>query len=107
MAEKVLTHEQLILLLGELKPGELRWWMTVQGGMGGRGRDDDPDPIDVGSGPVPRYAVRLVAFEVALWTGRHPSAADVARESGLPEAVVVTAFHVLRHLFGREGRLPG
>ena len=97
-----LTAAEVARCLGEVKPGELRWWFTVWGGLGGRNREGDPDPIDVGSGPVPRYAVRLVALEVALWKSARglPTAGEVARESGLDEATVVLALKVLGRVLG-------
>ena len=96
-----LTPAEVARYLGEIRPGELGWWFTVWGGLGGRNREDDPDPIDVGSGPVPRYAVRLVAYELALRTGgRDLTAGEVARESGLHESTVVRALQVLGRVLG-------
>ena len=97
-----LTAAEVARCLGEMKPGELRWWFTVWGGVGGRNREGDPDPIDVGSRSVPRYAVRLVALEVALWEGGRdiPTAGAVARESGLDESTVVLALKVLGRVLG-------
>ena len=75
----------------------------LQRRRGGRNREDDPDPIDVGSRRVPRCAVRLVALEVALWEGGRgiPTAGEVARESGLDESTVVLALEVLGRVLGR------
>ncbi len=53
----------------------------------------DPDPVPVGSGAVPRFAVRLVALEVALWEGgRQP---PTAAEAGLELSTVERALEVL------------
>ena len=65
-------------------PGEVRC-LLAHLGLGGLHRKGDPDPVTVGSGPVPRFAVRLVALEAALWeSGREaPTAAELAEEAGL------------------------
>ena len=67
-----------------MSPGELRCWLAHLG-LGGLDRTDGPDPLDVGSGPVPRLAVRLVALEAALWEGGReaPPATELADEAGL------------------------
>ena len=75
--------------------------LVGQGGRpGGRGREGDPDPVDIGSRPVPRSAVRLVALEAAVWEGGRgaPTAEELARESGLPESTVDLALEVLGRL---------
>ena len=95
---------KVVGVLGEIARGELRWYLTLLQGLGGRGRDDDPDPVDVGSGPIPRAVVRLVALEVALWEGGRgvPTVAEVARESGLTESEVELALEVLEVLDDRQ-----
>ena len=55
--------------LGDIPYGEVQGTLRNWGSLGGFTREDDPDPVDVGSGPVPRWVVRLVALEAALWDG--------------------------------------
>ena len=61
MAE--LPPARVVEFLDGIPPGEVRCVLARGGGPGGRGREGDPDPVDVGSDPVPRSAVRLVALE--------------------------------------------
>ena len=67
MAE--LPPARVVEFLGGIPPGEVRCLLARVGGLGERGREGDPDPVDIGSGPVPRSAVRLVALEAAVWEG--------------------------------------
>lgn len=98
MAE--LPPARVVEFLGGIPPGEVRCLLARVGGLGGRGREGDPDPVDVGSGPVPRSAVRLVALEAAIWEGGRgaPTAEELARESGLSESTVDLALEVLGRL---------
>ena len=97
MAAEPWLPERVAGFLGEIRGGELRWVLASLGGLGGRGRDGDPDPVPVGSGAVPRFAVRLVALEVALWEGgrQPPTAAELAAEAGLELSTVERALEVL------------
>ena len=44
-------------VLGDIAYGEVQGTLRNWGGLGGYGREDDPDPVDVGSGSVPRSVV--------------------------------------------------
>ena len=105
MAAESWLPERVAGFLGEIPGGELRCELAHLG-LGGRGRDGDPDPVHVGSGAVPRFAVRLVALEAALWEGgrQPPTAAELAAEAGLELATVDRALEVLgARLAGRYG----
>ena len=93
---EALPPARVVEYLGATSPGELRCWLARLG-LGGLYRTDDPDPLDVGSGPVPRLAVRLVALEAALWEGGReaPPAAELAEEAGLELSTVDRALEVL------------
>ena len=70
----------VVEFLGGIPPGKVRCLLARVGGLGGRGREGDPDPVDVGSVRVPRSAMRSVALEAAVWEdGRGaPTAEELA-----------------------------
>ncbi len=92
--------------LGDIARGEVQGTLRNWGGLGGYGREDDPDPVDVGSGPVPRSVVRLVALEAALWDGlgRPRTAEVIAREAGVEVSMVVRSIEILEVLRERYDR---
>ena len=96
VAESSLPPVRVVKFLGEMPPGEVRC-LLAHLGLGGLHRKGDPDPVTVGSGPVPRFAVRLVALEAALWEGGReaPTAAELAEEAGLELSTVDRALKVL------------
>ena len=83
-------------VLGGDPAGEVRC-LLAHLGLGGLHREGDPDPVTVGYGPVPRFAVRLVALEAALWEGGRepPTAAELAEEAGLELSIVDRALQIL------------
>ena len=92
--------------LGDIPYGEVQGTLRDCGSLGGFTREDDPDPVDVGSGPVPRSVVRLVALEAALWDGLgDPRTADViAREAGVEVSMVARSIEILEILRERYDR---
>ena len=91
----------VLQFLGDIAYGEVQGTLRYWGSLGGFTREDDPDPVDVGSGPpVPRSVVRLVALEAALWDGLGgPRTAEViAREAGLEVSMVVRSIEILEVL---------
>ena len=96
MAAESWLPERVVGFLGEIPRGELRW-VLANLGLGGFRREGDPDPVPVGSGAVPRFAVRLVALEAALWEGGRepPTAAELAAEAGLELSTVDRALEIL------------
>ncbi len=102
MAESWLP-KRVVMFLGEIPPGELRCLLAHEA-LGGLRREGDPDPVPVGSGAVPRFAVRLVALEAALWEGSRepPTAAELAAEAGLELSTVDRALEVLGARFAHR-----